>query len=213
MMTVIKALYDRVTQFLSILYLLIIFIWFFAGIAFFNLRSLYVRVDQDENICSSYFICFLSHFNLGIRDGLTNGPQKLFYHSTYYYEAFIYDWIFFFFVKLILLNIVNAIIVDEFQKKNESSNIHRDQVENICYVCQLHRSKFEMKGFNFEIHSEKEHNFLDYIKYLIRIKNKSFKGESLSSSQFNISNKMHLLQGDFIPIKTSMCFQEDRENK
>ncbi len=133
-------------------------------------------------------------------------PQFLPYHSRFYYGAFFFDWIFFFFIILILLNIINAIIVDSFQNFREDATEEKKEKNNLCYVCRLHRAKFEMKGFNYEDHISKENNLLNYIRYMIglRLRDKY----ELNSVQSGILKKMDAEQIDFIPFKMALCLQE-----
>ncbi len=206
LMIVIKTLYYRGLQFISTAVLLVIFIWFFAGTAFFWLKALYERPALRENVCESYFRCFLTYLNYGIR---TNGPfdmpQYLPYSNRNYYKAFFFDWSFFFIIMLILLNIVNAIIVDSFQNFREDDTQAKNEENNLCYVCNLHRAKFEMKGFNYENHVNKEHNLLNYIRYMIglRLRDKY----ELNSVQSGILKKIDAEQIEFIPFKMALSLQ------
>jgi len=207
MLIVLKTLRERALQFFATSLLLIILIWFFSGAASEYLMPVYHKPGDNENVCSSYFRCFLTYMNWGIRDnGPFDMPQNLPYTNPNYYGAFFFDWIFFFFIILILLNIVNAIIVDSFQNFREDATEAKNQKFNVCYICNLERTKFEMKGFNFEMHINKEHNLLNYIRYLIglKIKNKM----DLTSVQTSIVEKMDSNQIEFIPFEMAICLQD-----
>jgi len=117
MLVVFKTLKERVLQFLSTAVLLIISIWFFAGIAFFSLKPLFIKEKQDENVCKSYWNCFLTYLGSGIRVGgpFLGSANYVLLSNPLYYATFFFDWIFFFFIILILLNVIYAIIVYSFQ--------------------------------------------------------------------------------------------------
>ena len=50
------------------------------------------------------------------------------------------------------LSLLVGIIVDSFQEFSENLDEEKDIKENICYICSLHREKFEKKGIKFENH-------------------------------------------------------------
>ncbi len=153
----IKTLKEKADQFFATGALLIALIWFFSAITLFHLRDAYY--DLKENVCDTYFRCFLTYLNYGMRlGGPFDMPLSLPWGDKLYAGMFIFDWLFFFFVNLILLNIFNGIIVDSFQKyREEQTNIEFED-KNICYICSLTRSDFEMHGYNFSYHKSEEHN-------------------------------------------------------
>jgi len=197
MMVVLRTMKDRGIQFLSTGVLLMIVILFFSGIAFFNFIPLSLNDNETENYCQSYFNCFLRYFNWGMRSGISAKIIK--FEDNYYWARFTFEWLYFFFVNLILLNIVNGIIVDAFQGFREENTEKMDELENVCYVCRLTRADFEMKGFSFELHIEEDHNLLNYMKYLIGLR---FTDKlDLTSVQTIIMNSMESKKVDFIPFK------------
>ncbi len=52
-----------------------------------------------------------------------------------YFTEFGIEWMFYFSIILIMLNIVNGIIVDTFQEQREKTNNRNDSKKNICYIC------------------------------------------------------------------------------
>jgi len=203
MMVVIRTMKERGIQFLSTGVLLIIFILFFSGIAFFNLRPLNLNDDATENLCQTYFTCFLSSFNAGMRTSISS--KILLFNDSYYWPIFAYEWLFFFFVNLILLNIVNGIIVDAFQDFREENTENINELANVCYVCRLDRSAFEIKGFSFELHILEDHNLLNYMKYLIGLR--FIDKLEYTSIQSKIMISMESNKVDFMPFKKAYCLE------
>lgn len=204
---VVKTLKEKYNEFLNTFFLLIIVLWFFAGFGFFYLRDIFAKVDLDENVCSSYLRCFITYFNYGMRTmGPFDMPNHLLFTNKNFYGTFVFDWFLFFFVVLILLNMVNAVIVDSFQNFREENSKKLDELANVCYVCDLHRSDFEIRGINYYIHTEKEHNAINYVYYMISL---LLKDEyDLSSTQTYIYQKMSQNQTEFIPFKKAMCLSD-----
>ena len=155
--------------------------------------------------------CFFSIFNYGIRGGLGLLPQKSWEDTDYLFQ-FAFVWIFYFLMILILINIVNGIIVDTFQDLREQQN-ERDNVSlNYCYICSLNRTKFDMRGLDFNNHIIKEHSILDYLYYIIKIKDGD--PQDFNSLDLQILNAINDLRIDFFPIKTASSIkQADEQNQ
>ena len=169
MKIVITAIKVRYQKFISTTILIFIFILIYASISFMYIRKDFYVADINENICDSLLKCFFSIFNYGIRGGLGLLPQKSWEDTDYLFQ-FAFVWIFYFLMILILINIVNGIIVDTFQDLREQQN-ERDNVSlNYCYICSLNRTKFDMRGLDFNNHIIKEHSIHDYLYYIIKIK-------------------------------------------
>lgn len=122
--------------------------------------------------------------------------------DKYYLVHFIFQWIFFFVVILLLLNIVNGIIVDTFQELREENNKNLDDKENVCYICNLNRSVFEIAGINFQKHRNEEHFLNNYIYYLLKL---NLSNEyNLNSLESYVLNAIKENRMDFFPIETSI---------
>jgi len=170
MRIVIISLSSRYDQFLATIILLIVVIWFFAGIAFYFLRDDMYLTDRSINFCPTYIACFINQFTFGLRDlGVKDQPDIMAFGQTYYWQRFFYDWFFFLFTIFLLLNIVNGIVVDTFQEYRESNSENEHQLKNVCYICSLDRGSFEIKAIDFDYHRANEHSIRDYIDFLIKI--------------------------------------------
>lgn len=211
MSSVLYAVRIRYKQFLSTFFLLVILMLFYASITIYFFKA---SLTDEENLsnsgnikCRNYLECFLYLINSGIRSGGIDFSIKKIGDQGYWSE-FVFDWIFYFVVILIVINIINGIIVDTFQALREQNN-KRDYIkENMCFICSLDRSKFESKGVNFEEHIETEHNVLNYLEYIIKITQTD--EHDLNSLDYNVLNSIKDRRTDFFPIKKAKCF-EDKE--
>jgi hypothetical protein len=205
MSSVLYAVRIRYKQFLSTGFLLIILILFYSSVTFYFFRDGLYNEEIKENICETFLQCFLYLINYGIRTGSGVGFGIKGFNQKGYWSEFIFDWIFYFSIILIMINIINGIIVDTFQALREANNERDDVRENVCFICSLNRAKFEIKGINFENHRIKEHNILNYFEYLIKIKMTD--EHDLNSLDFEVLNAVIEQRTDFFPVKKAKCFE------
>jgi hypothetical protein len=204
MQSVIISIQIRYQKFSYTALLIVILILLYSSISFLYFQDSYFSSDLNENICQSYLQCFLSMFNYGIRSGGIGdfSGYKSFSDTKNYWGNFIFNWIFYFTIVLIMINIVNGIIVDTFQDLREQSSLKLDSLTNVCYICSLNRSKFEINGLNYTKHIKGEHNLLNYFHYLIKVK--SADENDLNSLDYQVLNYMKEEKFDFFPIKKSL---------
>jgi hypothetical protein len=72
-------------------------------------------------------------------------------------------------IVLVLGNIFLGIIVDAFTDLRDLKNLFENDLNNICFICQLTRSKSSSKAIDFDKHIKTIHsvwNFVDFIVYL-----------------------------------------------
>jgi len=205
MRLVVQAVIDRGNQFFATAGLLFVMVWFFSSLAFYYLRSDYVVPEIEDNLCASYVKCLFTYLNEGLFfGGLDNNTIVVDYANQHYASRFFFDWIFFFFINLVLLNVVNAIIVDTFQTYREQQSKRNFSEKNICYICSLSKSRFEINGLDFHKHVTQEHKLENYIYFLIGIRSED--EHKLNSLQYKILKEMTKIQ--FFPIKRGMIFDE-----
>ena len=103
---------------------------------------------------------------------------------------------------LIMVNIINGIIVDTFQQLREENNQKIDDNLNICYICNINRSMFEIMGINFQQHREEDHSLNNYIYYLMKIH--LVDEHDLNSLDLFVKNAIRQNRMDFFPIFKSL---------
>jgi len=105
-----------------------------------------------------------------------------------------------------MLNIINGIIVDTFQALREHNNVKEDVRQNVCYICSIKRSKFEVKGIDFDEHLNNEHNIRNYFHYIIKIQ--QIDEHNLNSTDFQVLNFLKDSRTDFFPVKKALSLNK-----
>ena len=118
-------------------------------------------------------------------------------HSKGYFSEVLCEWLFFFVIILVMLNIINGIIVDTFQEQREKNNIRNDAKLNRCFICHHERQYIEKNGFNSSVHMYNNHSYRNYFDYLISIQKQN--KLDLNSLDFEIWKKMEMEKTDFFP--------------
>ncbi len=69
-----------------------------------------------------------------------------------------------------LLNMLFGIIIDSFAElREEAAKIDSDK-KDVCFICGAKRDEIEKDGISFDKHTEEEHNYFNYIYYIIGLK-------------------------------------------
>ena len=103
------------------------------------------------------------------------------------------------------MNIFGAIIVDKFDENRELNKKLYEEKENMCYICSIHRSNFEIKGIKFSQHREEEHNIANYFHYLMKINRTN--EHDLNSIDFQVYNAFKEKKLLFFPIKKAKSLE------
>ena len=109
-----------------------------------------------------------------------------------------------------MLNVINGIIVDTFQALREKNNNRADIIENVCYICSIKKSKFEIRGINYNHHLNNEHLIMNYFYYIIKVKYTD--EQDLNSLDYQVLDSIRNLRSDFFPVKKALCL-DDSKNK
>jgi len=197
MKMVLIAIQMRYVQFMSTGSIIVIFILFYSSISYYFFRPEFFNGDLNENLCDSFMHCFLSMMNYSLRGGGVGFSLKTITEDGYWVEN-AFEWVFYFTIALICINIVNGIIVDTFQDLRGSTNDKNDISENVCYICSCTRSDIEVAGGNFHDHRTSEHQILYYFYYMFNITSTEVK--NLNSLDAQISQAIEKIQSDFFPI-------------
>lgn len=142
--------------------------------------------------------CFLSMITYGIRTGAGFGFSVKSFNSPLYWSEFLFEWVFYFTIMLVMLNIINGIIVDTFQGQREESNELKRLKENSCLICSIQRGRFEAKGIDYSYHIETEHNIHNYFDYFLKIQNVKTLQE-MSFIDHYVLGKLNQKLTDFFP--------------
>ncbi len=70
-------------------------------------------------------------------------------------------------VKLIFVTLVFSLTINSFKNYKQYIDQITDERNNLCYICQLHRTKFDKQGVDFDDHIKNAHNVWNIIYYII----------------------------------------------
>ena len=191
MKTVLTSVQVRGTQFFSATLLILILSMFFTAIKF------YWFCDPTTPECERFLYCYLTMITGGIRAGAGLNLSMKSIKDKGYFSEFTIEWIFYFTIILVMLNIINGIIVDTFQEQREEQNERNDAQLNKCYICNVERQTVEKEGDNFKYHNEVKHSYINYFQYLLSIRKTN--AQDLNSLDFSISDKIEKERTDFFP--------------
>ena len=88
------------------------------------------------------------------------------------YYRIIFDITFFFFVIVILLAILQGLIIDAFGELRDQLQSVSDELEAKCFICGIAKDYFDKIPRGFETHVKKEHDFANYLFFLMYLINK-----------------------------------------
>ena len=171
-----RAVYLKYKQLLVSIAFLIISIYIFSVIAFYFLSKDYIHELEGniENTCGSLMYCFLTHMNFGLRTdgGIGEFISKVSFldEPAYFIGMFFFQLLFFIIIILIILAIIGGTIIDIFAELLEKEQKDKNDMNNICFICNGERNSIEKKGENFQEHTTKVHNIWTYVDYLIGLK-------------------------------------------
>lgn len=154
--------------------------YIFTWITFFYMSFLFVfdevlefesGVQITESFCSSSLQCFLFLWvegfkaNGGVGDIL---PIMSFQKDpAFFFIRFIYDMCFFVFIIMILFNVFMGIIVDTFAELRDENYSRENDINNVCFICQLTKDDCLTKNIDYGPHVMKEHFVWNYVYFLV----------------------------------------------
>lgn len=203
---VIVSIKLKYKQFLASLLFIFALTLFFSTIAFLFFNDSYLIEDENTNekinVCENIFSCFTYFIHNGIRGGLGFNFTNKSYNDQGYLIEMILEWLFYFSILLVMLNIINGIIVDTFEEMRVKEAEKYEFKRNCCYICSLNKSEFEINSLSFHNHTSRDHCVGDYYHYLIYLD--SLKQDDMTNKDDFIQEclKNNLL--DFFPIERSL---------
>jgi len=149
----------------------------YAVIAFTFFRRMYVQEDEEsgkeEAKCHDMMECFKFHLYSGVRAGGGIGDElDAPYGDPLEYWRMIFDYSFFLFVIIILLAIIQGLIIDAFGELRGQLEQVKEDMEAKCFICGIGADYFDKNPHGFETHTMKEHNFANYLFFLMHLINK-----------------------------------------
>lgn len=159
-------------------------------------------------MCDSFFHCFLTILGWGFINGSVDFANIKSIKDPGYWAHFAFSWSYYFLISIIMVNIINAIIVNTFQDLRMANNMKMECFENTCYICSVERTKFEIKGIDFKHHVCNEHAFQSYIHYLLKLSEIDMK--SLNSIDSYCKECINNKKTSFFPIKQAISINNKK---
>ncbi|KAF7261042.1 hypothetical protein EG68_01789 [Paragonimus skrjabini miyazakii] len=173
--TIIQSVTHNGKQLVLTVMLTSIVIYMYTVIAFNFFRKFYVK-DNDgvqDAKCNDMMTCFIFHLHTGLRAGGGIGDEiEPPDGDEWENSRILFDLTFFFFVIIILLAIIQGLIIDAFGDLRDQLEQVKEDLESKCFICGIGKEYFEKFPHGFEQHVEKEHNFANYMYFLMHIINK-----------------------------------------
>lgn len=177
---------------MSVLGLFFVVLYFYSFLAFLSFREDFVNIglpyyvanvddDQDHNpdfnmYCDSLTKCLASVVNYGIRAGGGIGDvlKQSWNTDANYYQRYMFDYTFFMIINIVLMNIFFGIIIDSFADKRAGAAEIDSEVQGLCFICGISKSKFEIENIPWVDHIYGDHNMHSYLSFMIFVKQKNY---------------------------------------
>lgn len=144
-------------------------------LAFNFFRKFYIKEEDGKKDfkCHDMLTCFVFHLHTGLRAGGGIGDEiESPDGDPYEVYRILFDITFFFFVIVILLAIIQGLIIDAFGELRDQLAQVTENMESMCFICGIGKEFFDKQPRGFEVHTEKEHNFANYMFFLMHLINK-----------------------------------------
>jgi hypothetical protein len=150
---------------------------------------LLLRDAHEVDTCSNMFQCFFAYIFLtirgdGVREVLTKpGENFPFPHnivdalSSEEYDfmlRFAWDITFQIIFIYILVDIITGIVIDGFGDLKAEKEEAEEDLNSICFVCNVARFRADQEGIGFDKHIKVEHNPRSYLFFLIYLQRKEW---------------------------------------
>ncbi|XP_053408017.1 ryanodine receptor-like isoform X6 [Mercenaria mercenaria] len=173
--TILQSVTHNGKQLVLTVMLLSIIVYIYTVIAFNFFRKFYVK-EEDGSVdykCHDMLTCFVYHLHTGVRAGGGIGDEiEPADGDAYEIYRILFDISFFFFVIVILLAIIQGLIIDAFGELRDQLEQVKEDMESKCFICGIGKEYFDKVPHGFETHTTNEHNFANYMFFLMHLINK-----------------------------------------
>ncbi|XP_078674597.1 ryanodine receptor 2-like isoform X8 [Branchiostoma floridae x Branchiostoma belcheri] len=209
---ILQAITHNGKQLLLTCGMMAIVCYLYTVLAFNFFRKFYDKGEEDEPDlkCESMWTCFMFHMYVGVRAGGGIGDELVEPDGDEYeYYRMIFDFTFFFLIVIILLAIVQGFIIDAFGELRDQANSVEETLESKCFICGIDAEYFNELPRGFEIHTEKEHNFANYMFFLMHLIQKD--STDYTGQESYVWQMYQERNWDFFPV--GECFRKQYENE
>ncbi|XP_070180339.1 ryanodine receptor-like isoform X4 [Littorina saxatilis] len=173
--TILQSVTHNGKQLVLTVMLTCVVVYVYTVIAFNFFRKFYIKEEdgQVDYKCHTMATCFIYHLHTGVRAGGGIGdeiePADGDSYETY---RILFDITFFFFVIVILLAIIQGLIIDAFGELRDQLEQVKEDMESKCFICGIGKEYFDKVPHGFEKHVMNEHNFANYMFFIMHLINK-----------------------------------------
>ncbi|XP_071962240.1 ryanodine receptor 2-like isoform X3 [Antedon mediterranea] len=210
--TVLQSVTHNGKQLVLTLLMTSVIIYLYTVIAFNFFRKFYKNEEGDEVDlkCHDMLTCFVFHLHTGLRSGggIADEIEPPDGDDNEMYRI-IFDITFFFFVIVILLAIIQGLIIDAFGELRDQLEQVKNDMETKCFICGIGKEYFDKVPHGFDEHTLKEHDFSNYMFFLMYLINKD---ETEHTGQESYVWQLYQERcWDFFPVGD--CFRKQYEDE
>ncbi|KAK3736855.1 hypothetical protein RRG08_000604 [Elysia crispata] len=210
--TILQSVTHNGKQLVLTVMLTCVVVYIYTVVAFNFFRKFYVKEEdgQVDYKCHDMATCFVYHLHTGVRAGggigdeiePADGDAKEVYRI-------LFDITFFFFVIVILLAIIQGLIIDAFGELRDQLEQVKEDMESKCFICGIGKDYFDKVPHGFEIHVKNEHNFANYMFFIMHLINKP--DTEYTGQETYVWEMYQQRCWDFFPV--GECFRKQYEDE
>ena len=204
--TIFYSIYHNKTRLLMSIFILLVVQLIFSII------GMYLFGPEDEVSLIDIFLYLVGQIpggNLDISEKYQPDNNTLAPKDT---TVTVYSIAYFFAIQLVLIALIQGLIIDAFgelRKKQEDAKV---AMHNKCFICGLTKETFDQNTpRGFEMHTEKEHYFPNYLFFLMHLIHKE--ETEYTGQESYVMDMYRKRDWEFFPVGT--CFSQHKisENK
>lgn len=210
--TILQSVTHNGKQLVLTVMLTSVIVYIYTVVAFNFFRKFYVKEDNGnvDYKCHDMLTCFVYHLHTGVRAGGGIGDEiEPADGDAYEVYRILFDITFFFFVIVILLAIIQGLIIDAFGELRDQLEQVKEDMESKCFICGIGKEYFDKVPHGFETHVTNEHNFANYMFFIMHLINKP--DTEYTGQETYVWELYQQRVWDFFPVGD--CFRKQYEDE
>lgn len=148
------------------------FMWisyhFMSELFYFEVLDYDTGETIEEPFCSSALQCLLHIVEYFVVNCYPDTDYISYKSSTkFYLTNFFYDLFFFIIVSLVMYNVFLGVLYDTFSELRFQLQDKENDINNVCFICQLTRDDSLARRVDFDEHVKKKHDKWNYVYFMI----------------------------------------------
>ena len=141
---------------------------FMSELFYFEVLDYDTGETIEEPFCSSALQCLLHIVEYFIVNCYPDTDYISYKSSTkFYLTNFFYDLFFFIIVSLVMYNVFLGVLYDTFSELRFQLQDKENDINNVCFICQLTRDDSLARRVDFDEHVKKKHDKWNYVYFMI----------------------------------------------